>query len=489
MRSLLVLSLVACPCAMGASPFNFGAGSGASRATVDALASFRSAGFGMFMHNGPITQWGTDIGWPLVCASLPCSVPGPGNVARNITTTEELGAHRRAYADLAASWDPSDWNATAVADSAAAAGFKYVVYTTVHCDGFANWPSAVTTYNVMASKFGRDIFGELAAALRARGLKVGAYVCTTQWGPDDADYVWPDPMTTLNVNGGEFPTYDVGAHGDRWNRYVAKLHGLVDELIEGYAPDLLWFDCHNAPPWDTRLDEVAARARAANPGALVLARNGVFSDYLELPDQSEAQVSSGVLAFQDGASAPFEVGSTLQLSKQWAFDPKSAQKPASQVLANLIMIRARGGNYLLNVAPGPTGAFAPAADGVLDDLAAWMRVNEEALVGAAPVYPYNLGTAAYFTAKEGPEGALFYYVLLPTVVPASDPAKAVALPANVTLPALRPTLLGKTLARAEVLGTDAPAEATAGKDGLVLRVPDARPASAKDGLVFKLTFA
>ena len=36
-----------------------------------------------------------------------------------------------------------------MAKLAKAAGFKYLMYTTVHCDGFVNWPSNLTDYNIV----------------------------------------------------------------------------------------------------------------------------------------------------------------------------------------------------------------------------------------------------------------------------------------------------------------------------------------------------
>ena len=476
--------------AAAASPWNFGQGS-SNAATRAALESFQSDGFGMFIHNGPVTQWGTDIGWPLVCTTLPCTVPGPKNVPRNLTTTDELAAHRREYFDLAKTWDPKDFNATALAKRAKDAGMKYVVYTTVHCDGFANWPSKVATYNVETTPFARDFFGELAAALRAAGLKVGAYLCTTQWGPEDVDFVYPDPLATPNANGGEMPTYDVAEYPERWRRHVDRLHGLVAELAENYAPDIFWFDCHNAPPWDTRLDAVAPAIRAANPRALVLTRNGVFSDYLELPDQSEAAVLQGVLDYQSFSGAPFEVASVLQASKQWAYDPASAQKPANLVIANLMLIRAKGGNYLLDVSPTPEGPLAASADGVLAELAAWMAVNGEALHGTAPAYPYSDGASAFYTSKAAGDG-LALYVMVPTTKPAGElPLPAPTAPSgNVTVIAARPTLTSMALAKAELLGFGE-VSAIAADAGLVLPIPAevANLAFAKNGLVFKLHYA
>lgn len=47
----------------------------------------------------------------------------------------------------------------------------------MHCDGFVNWPSNVTDYNIANTpwgKRGRGTYSELVKAFRAEGLKVGA---------------------------------------------------------------------------------------------------------------------------------------------------------------------------------------------------------------------------------------------------------------------------------------------------------------------------
>ena len=146
---------------------------------------FKDAKFGMFMHWGPVSQWGTEISFPLVCESLPCSPRGPNNSVAHITTTAELKAHRQSYAALANSFDPVDFDPQSMAKLAKAAGFQYLIYTTVHCDGFINWPSNLTNYNIKNTphgKKGRGTFSELVKAFRAEGLKVGAYVCPRAGG-------------------------------------------------------------------------------------------------------------------------------------------------------------------------------------------------------------------------------------------------------------------------------------------------------------------
>lgn len=114
------------------SPFTYGE-EGGSSCTQEALEWFRHANLGMFMHNGPITQWGTEISFPLVCQAFPCTVKGPNNTDIDIATPSELKSHREAYAALSKTWNPLNFNATDIAERAEAAGFKYLVYTTVHC--------------------------------------------------------------------------------------------------------------------------------------------------------------------------------------------------------------------------------------------------------------------------------------------------------------------------------------------------------------------
>jgi hypothetical protein len=67
---------------------------------VQGLPKFSAAKFGLFVHWGPVSQWGTEISFPLTCNGLPCSTVGPGNKPVVINTTAQLIAHREAYAAL-----------------------------------------------------------------------------------------------------------------------------------------------------------------------------------------------------------------------------------------------------------------------------------------------------------------------------------------------------------------------------------------------------
>eukprot|EP00911_Craspedida_sp_UC1_P001240 UC1_evm1s935 len=213
---------------------------------------------------------------------------------------------------------------------------EYVVYTTVHCDGFLNWDSNVSSYNIMNTPFKRDLYGELAQALRRHGLRVGAYVCPSLW--NNNNYWAPDALSALGPVCA--PNYSPSVNSSLWNTYLETLHALVLELSTKYQPDLFWFDCSNEPPnTDTRLDVVLSAMRKANPDVVINTRNGIFSDYSETNDQSESSaVSILTQTLGQNAGVHFEVPSVLQTTHQWAYDPTSGQKPASEILANLILL-------------------------------------------------------------------------------------------------------------------------------------------------------
>ena len=453
--SALAIALAAARAA-AQSPMTYGAG------RAPGLEWFGDAKFGLFMHWGPVTQWGAEISFPLVCPAFPCTVQGPGKAPVTIENATALAAHRAAYAALASTFSPDAFDPPALARAAREAGFRYMVYTTIHCDGFANWPSNVTAYNSVAGAplLRRDVFGELAAAFRAEGLRVGAYVCPSLW---NSDLYWqPDALTALGS--ACTPNYDPGASATdaaRWDEYLSTtLHALIGELAARYAPDLFWLDCSNAPPrTDTRVEALVGAIRAANPEALVMTRGGVFSDYVELDDQQEAQAAAILGAEQMDAGTRFEVCGVLQSTTQWAFDPTSGQKPAAEVVRNLATIVAKGGNYLLNVAPDASGVWPDSARAVLSDLAAWFAAGGgEALHYTIPVYPFSDGGGAVlFTARSARDaaaaGARALYAILPT-----PNATTAGGDAELTLVPLRPAVLDAPPVRVELLqSTDFPA--------------------------------
>jgi alpha-L-fucosidase len=209
----------------------------------------------------------------------------------NITNADELAKHRQSYFSLQKTFNPTEFDADDMAEKAQNAGFRYLIYTTVHCDGFINWPSKLTDYDISHTPYQKDLYGSLVKAFRKRGMKVGAYVCPSLWSNNsywvpDAAHPATNEFALTSTGPVCNPSYLPADQPAKWKTYLTFLHGLVDELITNYAPDTFWFDCMNHPPADdTFLEVLQSKMRAANPNVVVNIRNGAWSDYYETNDQ------------------------------------------------------------------------------------------------------------------------------------------------------------------------------------------------------------
>lgn len=251
-----------------------------------------------------------------VCTSFPCDSRGPGNTPITLHNEGELAAHRAAYAALAKTFAPARFNATALAAIAHGAGFRYTVYTAVHCDGYSGWDSKSNpTYNSVNS-FGRDIVAEWTSAFKGAGLLAGVYICPSFWNFND--YWGPNASTAFGNCCS--PNYDPRSSPEnvaRWAKFVNYLHTQVRELA-AYAPDTWWFDSGTYPNAgvDTHIEEVVPELRAANPNTVIHVRDGgVFQDVIETNDHSEDIVGAILGLTYAAAGDKFEVPGTL--GEQW----------------------------------------------------------------------------------------------------------------------------------------------------------------------------
>ncbi len=119
-------------------------------------------------------------------------------------------------------FNPKSLDARQWARTARAAGFKAMVLTAKHHDGFCLWPTATTRHSVASSPWrggNGDLVAEFSAACRAEGLRVGLYL--SPWDRNSPVY-------------GDSPRYD--------EFYTAQL----TELLTRYGKiHEVWFDGAN----------------------------------------------------------------------------------------------------------------------------------------------------------------------------------------------------------------------------------------------------
>ena len=174
---------------------------------------WREARFGMFVHWGPVSLKGTEIGW-----SRGAQVPA-----------EE-------YDQLYKQFNPQKFDADQWVAVAKAAGMRYLVFTSKHHDGFCMWDSEFTDYDIMATPFARDVLRELADACRRHGIRFCTYHSICDW---------------------RHPDYPLGSPGGRVKkpspnmpRYNGYLKNQTKEILEKYGPlGVMWFDGEWEAPW------------------------------------------------------------------------------------------------------------------------------------------------------------------------------------------------------------------------------------------------
>ncbi len=351
------------------------------------LAAWQDMKFGLLMHWGTYSQWGIVESWSL-CPE------DEGWCERRGETAGNWYEYKKAYENLQTTFNPTRFDPERWATAAENAGMRYVVFTTKHHDGFCMFDTRQTDYKITDPKCAfstnprADVTREIFNAFRQKGLKTGAYFSKPDWHSND--FWWPYfPPKDRNVN------YDLKKYPDRYQRYKDFTINQLEELCTNYGPlDILWLDGGWVRPastidrnesWqrgipdgqDVDMPHIAAMARQRQPGIIIVDRwiPGAYENYLT-PEQGIPAAPLGV---------PWETCMTM--GDSWSYIVKENYKSPRKLIHTLCDIVSKGGNLLLNIAPGPDGAWHPEAYDRLRDIGAWMDVNSTAIYGT--VSPKN----------------------------------------------------------------------------------------------------
>jgi len=314
------------------------------------MAWWREARFGMFIH------WGV--------YSVPAGTyhdEPVGGIGEWILRNAKIPLPEyRGYANdfTAENYDPVAW-----AKLAKEAGMRYMVITSKHHDGFALFPSEVTEWDAVdASAAKRDLIGPLADAARAEGLKFGLYYSQAQdWmHPGGVIYGYKEGEVFDDSHKGDFDTY---------LKEIAVPQ--VREILTRYQPDVLW--------WDTPIHmtqkraEPLARLLALRPG--IIHNNRLGGGYIGDTETPEQYVPPTGYGNRDWETC-------MTMNDTWGFKSYDHNwKSARTLVSNLTGAASKGGNYLLNVGPDPTGRIPEESVKLLQEVGAWMKVNGEAIYG------------------------------------------------------------------------------------------------------------
>lgn len=379
-------------------------------AAAQKLEEWQDWKLGLIMHWGTYSQWGIVESWSLCPEDEGWTQRSPAGIP--------YYEYVKKYEALANTFNPSRFNPERWAKAAKGAGMQYMIFTTKHHDGFCMFDTKQTDYRVTAANvpFSKNpranVTKEVFTAFRNEGIHIGAYYSKPDWHTEY--YWWPYfPPKDRNVN------YEIAKYPERWKQFKDFTYKQIQELMSDYGKvEILWLDggwvrpldAHNkeslswnkTPAQDQDIDMagITKMARQKQPGLIVVDRSvhGPYENY-RTPEQ---QIPDKPLDY------PWETCMTMGAS--WSYVPNDVYKPVNTLIHNLVDIVAKGGNYLLNVGPGPDGEWHDAAYTTMEQLGAWMKTNGDAIYGTRAVAPYKDGKVC-FTQKKN-NGAIYAIYLL-----------------------------------------------------------------------------
>jgi alpha-L-fucosidase len=273
------------------------------------------------------------------------------------------------FNNAVADWDPGEW-----ASLFKQVGAQYVVLTTKHHDGFLLWPSAHPNPLKAGYHAERDLVGDLTDAVRAAGMRMALYYS------GGIDWTF-NPTVVTNIA-------DLVQAVPQQDAYVAYADAHWYELIEWYAPVILWNDI--AYPAAADLAKLFAHYYNAVPEGLV---NNRFTQAFSI--DPDAMAIEGGLHFDfttpeyasyDKITEP-KWEATRGIGFSFGYNRNedvTAYLSVEDLVRSFVDVVSKNGNLLLNVGPMADGTIPALQRERLEGLGAWLDVHGGAIFGTRP---------------------------------------------------------------------------------------------------------
>jgi len=281
--------------------------------------------------------------------------------------------HRRVYGDgfpyqdfaprfKAEMWDPDQW-----ADVFQRSGAKYVVLTSKHHEGFCLWHSQEanrdwgTLWNSVDVGPRRDLLGDLANAVRSKGLKMGFYYSLYEW---------------FN------PLYQRDFARFRDEHFFPQFKDVVSK----YKPSIIFADGeweHTAEEWKAP-QLLAWLYNDSGCGEDLIINDRWGKDTRGKHGGYYTTEYGGYTEFKPGPSHPWEenrgMGSSYGYNRNENYDD---YRSARELVHLLVKMASQGGNLLLDIGPTADGRIPVIMQDRLINMGDWLKTNGQAIYGTS----------------------------------------------------------------------------------------------------------
>ncbi len=279
-------------------------------------------------------------------------------------------------------FNPKEW-----LDLFEAAGAGYVFPVAEHHDGFQMYDSQLSDWNSVKMGPNRDIIGELKAETEKRDMKF----CTSTHRAEHwffmghgkefdsdikepmkkGDFYWPAMPEPDNQDLFSEP-YPTKEFLDDWLARTA-------EIILEYKPKLLYFDW-----W---IQHQVFKPYLKKLAAFYYNCGKKWGEDVLICYKHDAMMfGSGIVEVERGGFAeakPYNWQTDTAVARNsWCYTDTLDYKSSYEIICTLVDVVSKNGNLLLNIGPKADGSIPDGDKKILENLAAWMKINKEAIVGA-----------------------------------------------------------------------------------------------------------
>lgn len=304
-------------------------------------------------------------------------------------------------------------NVDALAQLIADAGGRYTVFVAKHHDGVDFFPPSVVHSRLPVNKqvAARDTAADIAAAVRARGMRFGLYYSGYfDWAYSRKQFVHGDASASLNVLASV-----VEASTDQNFRALVRAHYF--DLIDRYQPDLLWNDLafignpyevqayyFNRKPdgvvndrWKSPVRFYDSAFEKQGPNPVYEGLMAGLQSAINVASLTEPVTPSVSRVFSDFATHEYTdfpttaypntryFEGTRGVGRSFAYTANDTDFVSGHALVHLLVdVVSKNGNLLLNIGPRADGSVPDQQARPLKDLGRWLRVNGAGIYGTRP---------------------------------------------------------------------------------------------------------
>lgn len=345
---------------------------------------WRDAKFGQFIHFGAYSYLGGIYQGKVYTGNLGYS-----------EWIMEMGISKADYRNnVAAKFNPENFDAKQIVQDAKAAGQKYLVITSRHHEGFSIFDTKIRNYKDYSlfsvsnngNYAGPDILKELSEECEKEGIVFGVYTTILDW---------QDPSQEMDRTQSYIGATKI-LPGYTKEEYKAQLKGQLKELIEDYGVKIFFFD-GDWSNWWTRED-----GREVYRCLLSLDESVIINDRVGKRHREDGDYGTPE-QYIPATGLGYDWESNVTMNGSWGYRiGDNNWKSTEWIVTKVIDVASKGGNLLLNVGPDGDGKVEEAPIERMREAGKWFRKFGDAIYGTrANCFTGTIPSDMRVTTKEG----------------------------------------------------------------------------------------